>query len=222
MMKPLDSGRHGTVWTTTSSTGRPAAIKMLRKRRQDMRPSDSNRMVLNEIDALQRLKGHAPHVITLEAVREDDDAFLLEMELGQPLISGCFLARLIAHDVAMGLHECHTHGVLHGDVKPGNVVYSPEANLFKLVDFGSSMRIGNNAYLKWGTLQYMAPEVLHDYGAYSTHADVWSLGMLIQDVTRKRGKDKLLTDVAYRCLHPDPEQRPSPLQVAQAIRGSSA
>ncbi len=218
-MQPLASGRHGTVWR---ATGGAHAVQVLPKSRGDMRPGDNARMMRAEIEALQRMRG-ARHVIQLDAVREDADAFHLEMELGQPLSDGCFLPRLIAHDVAMGLHECHERGVLHGDVKPSNVVYSPIARVFKLVDFGSSMHGSGGYHLRWSTLQFMAPEVLRDNGAYSPHADVWSLGMLMQDVSRRCSRaDPRIADAAHRCLHPTPAMRPAPLEVARMLKNDSA
>ena len=88
----------------------------------------------------------------------------------------------IATGVARGLLRAHERGVVHGDVKPGNVLLGRQGSV-KLADFGlarllaeegdESSESGGLA----GTPDYMAPEVI--LGGHATVAsDVWSLGVL--------------------------------------------
>lgn len=67
----------------------------------------------------------------------------------------------------------HSKNILHGDVKPSNIVISP--NSFKLSDFGIANIINKGRRQSRATMLYMAPEVLEDKSSYET--DIFSLGV---------------------------------------------
>ncbi len=97
----------------------------------------------------------------------------------------------IGLDLADGLLECQKHGVLHRDIKPGNVLVDDDG-VCKLADFGN-MRIGENQKstpdIK-GTPTYMAPEVFHGH-SYDFRADLYSVGMILY-VLLNNGKEPFL------------------------------
>lgn len=77
------------------------------------------------------------------------------------------------------LAHCHSHGVVHRDVKPDNVLFDSRNNL-KLIDFGSAEWCGKDGFMFGvvGTPYYVAPEVLRG-SEYDRKVDVWSAGVIL-------------------------------------------
>lgn len=75
------------------------------------------------------------------------------------------------------LHFLHTNGVIHGDVKPGNLLFDAQ-NRIKLGDFGLARRASSEeGSLLRGTTKYMAPELVSDqFGTVGPASDLYSLG----------------------------------------------
>jgi serine/threonine protein kinase len=82
---------------------------------------------------------------------------------------GAQLASAVAH--------VHSRGIAHLDIKPANVLLSPDGGV-RLADFGIARRAGSTKRPAKCTLLFAAPEVLAS-GAASTAADVWSFGVLV-------------------------------------------
>lgn len=79
-------------------------------------------------------------------------------------------------DIAAGLGEANRLGILHGDIKPSNILWASNGRV-KLVDFGLAIRFRQYkpAGQVWGTPYYMAPEVVR--GQEVDHrCDMYSLG----------------------------------------------
>ncbi|EFJ51334.1 hypothetical protein VOLCADRAFT_109637 [Volvox carteri f. nagariensis] len=96
-----------------------------------------------------------------------------------------------AREIALGMQHLHSSNVLHGDLKPGNVLLTSarvdrRGFIAKLADFGlSHVAHGPIATNTWGTLRYMAPE--HFSGTMSKATDVFAFGMLLWEmVTGKK------------------------------------
>lgn len=87
----------------------------------------------------------------------------------------------IARDLARALEHAHQRGVLHGDLKPGNVLVTP-AGTPVLVDFGVAAPLvgpGRQARLSgWGTANYMSPEQIRGEPC-DARSDVFSLGAVL-------------------------------------------
>ena len=151
-----------------------------------------------------------------------------------------------AADLANALETAHSMGILHGDVKPGNILINPE-NKVKLGDFGIARFIAQNSShgRLMGTPAYLAPEQIRDE-MQDKRSDQFSLGVVLyQMLTGKRPFDgetvgevcaQILTEdplppsshnpaiplgldaVVLRCLARDPEGRfPSCGDLAKAL-----
>jgi serine/threonine protein kinase len=79
-------------------------------------------------------------------------------------------------DVASGLQAAHAAGLLHRDVKPGNLLFSKDG-IAKIVDFGLPARLdtGEIAQEIWGTAYYVAPEKIERVPE-DVRSDIYSLG----------------------------------------------
>jgi len=89
----------------------------------------------------------------------------------------------IARQAAVGLQAAHEHGLVHRDVKPGNLMVTPEGQV-KLLDLGLA-RFQHEPTTEgeltgtgqsMGTPDYMAPEQIADSRAVDIRADIYSLG----------------------------------------------
>ena len=87
-------------------------------------------------------------------------------------------ARLV-EDLARAVHAAHRTGVVHGDVKPENVLLTPESRRVMLADFGIATSLAASSSpgsTPIGTVAYMAPEQWRDHLPPSEASDVYTLG----------------------------------------------
>ena len=103
----------------------------------------------------------------------------LERESRVPPLESAGLCRALAATLT-ALAEVE---VVHGDLKPANVILGPDGPV--LVDFGLSRRVGGPARERGGTLTYLAPEVIRG-GESTPHSDVYSLGTILFELLSGR------------------------------------
>jgi eukaryotic-like serine/threonine-protein kinase len=186
---PLGRGGMGMVWRAHDRLlGRVVAVKEVRL--PPMLPQAERRVlqarVMREARAAARL--NHPGAVTLYDVVQDQGQTFLVMELveaptladlieeGGPLAP----ARVadIGGQLAAVLAAAHRTGIVHRDVKPGNVMV-PEDTGVKLADFGVAFLLGDARLtatgLVLGSPSYMAPEQASGEPS-GPPADVWGLG----------------------------------------------
>ena len=83
---------------------------------------------------------------------------------------------VIAKQLLMALSYCHEQGIMHRDIKPDNVLITPDGNV-KLIDFGLADWTTKSARESVGTPYFIAPEMINH--SYKESCDVWSLGVLL-------------------------------------------
>lgn len=95
----------------------------------------------------------------------------------------------LTHQMLRGLHHLHSRRIMHRDIKPKNLLVSPETAELKIADFGLSRPFS----LPLGffspeiqSLWYRAPEVLLGVENYSLSVDVWSAGCVAAELALGR------------------------------------
>lgn len=86
----------------------------------------------------------------------------------------------LGQDICRALIRCHGDGIIHRDIKPGNIFCNQRLD-FKLGDFGIArlLACGEQAYTAIGTRAYAAPEQFAMGGGYDARVDLYSLGLTL-------------------------------------------
>ncbi|KAI9776392.1 MAG: Cyclin-dependent kinase catalytic subunit [Geoglossum umbratile] len=107
---------------------------------------------------------------------------LSRLGLGENMVKK-FMSQLVE-----GVRYCHSHRVLHRDLKPQNLLIDRDGNL-KLADFGLARAFGvplRTYTHEVVTLWYRAPEILLGGRQYSTGVDMWSVGCIFAEMCTRR------------------------------------
>jgi len=93
----------------------------------------------------------------------------------------------LASGVCLGLQALHQNNVLHGDLKPANIILRDQTNVPVITDFGTSLWLGSPQDASWkgGTPGYIAPEILDGTG-FTKSADLYSLGVVLYQLLTAR------------------------------------
>ncbi len=132
----------------------------------------------------------------------------------------------IVHKCCVGLAYIHYHGVIHRDIKPGNIMYHPAQGIVKLMDFSVAHKIEEPPTQITGTIAYMAPEHFDPDRKISLLTDIFALGSTMYRILT--GKYPFTNKhTAYQILHDAPEPitelRPDiPQEVADIINVAMA
>ena len=153
--------------------------------------SDVLETASHEFELLEKLKGNS-NIVSYEDHeiyrREDDFGWdiLIRMEELTPLIKYSIYHQMdeaeilkLGADLCKGLELCRKFGIVHRDIKPGNIFISNTGS-YKIGDFGIARIVEETAqaHSRKGTYSYMAPEIY--WGKeYDHRADLYSLGMVM-------------------------------------------
>ena len=109
----------------------------------------------------------------------------------------------VMHKCCVGLAYIHYHGVIHRDIKPGNIMYHPAHGIAKLMDFSVAHKIEQPPARDTGTIAYMAPEHFDRKRRISMLTDVFAMGSTMYRIlTGRYPFDRKHT--AFQILHEDP------------------
>ena len=147
-----------------------------------------------EAEAMARLEH--PAILPIYELGEEDGTPFFTMKLAR---GGSLAARLESYrgkwreiaeliaQIAEAAHYAHERGVLHRDLKPGNILFDENGQI-QVSDFGLAKIAGMEGDLTrtialMGTPNYMAPELTRGgKGAATTASDVWSLGVMLYEL----------------------------------------
>src|SRR5215469_10906785 len=273
LQEPIGRGATGTVWRARDELlDREVAVKEIRAAgladyRASLRGPAAQHQVAQESDgvhqrALREAKAAArlnhPGVVTVFDIVEEDGGPFIIMEL----VPARSLDRLIAEDgplpplqaarvgadLLSALACAHAAGVLHRDVKPGNVLVGPD-DAAVLTDFGIATFSGDPALTQAGTVVgtpgFTAPERVGG-GSATPASDLWSLGATLYAAVEGRGPFERpggaaaisagvisedpprapsagpLAEVIGALLRADPDQRPDAAEAARLLADAAA
>eukprot|EP00037_Helgoeca_nana_P028226 m.329779 g.329779 ORF g.329779 m.329779 type:complete len:300 (+) comp27713_c0_seq4:1668-2567(+) len=128
------------------------------------------------------------HKSKLNMVFEYLDADLKIFMEKQPKGLDPMLVKSFMHQLLTGIAFCHSHRILHRDLKPQNLLIDNKGNI-KLADFGLARAFGipvRTYTHEVVTLWYRAPEILLGAKQYACPVDIWSIGTIFVEMITKR------------------------------------
>ncbi|MGO4598887.1 serine/threonine-protein kinase [Terrabacter sp. 2RAF25] len=258
LLERIGAGGMGHVWRARDERlGRTVAVKLLHSPvgLPDAEADMARQRAMREARITARLQ-HPNAVPVFDVVDHDGRPCLVMQYLPSRSLQDVLaeagtlpvdeVARL-GSEVAAGLAAAHDAGIVHRDVKPGNILVGDDGTA-RITDFGISHALGDASLtstgLVTGTPAYLAPEVAR--GAASTSAsDVFSLGSTLfaalegappfgqadnamallhrvatGNVTEPRAS--AVSPLLVRMLDPDPSRRPSMDEVARSLTALAA
>jgi len=192
IVNPLGQGGMGAVYRALDeSLQRYVALKIIRRPEHVEQDASHVQQLLQEARAQARV--NHPNVVHIYYVSRDESAPYLAMEMvgGEPLSKQLTNGPLFFEDViriaaqlASALRQAARFDIVHGDIKPSNVLIAEDGNV-KLSDFGLSRRlseVGSDQAPIMGTPNYLSPE-LASGKPLSVQSDLYSLGVTLFEMT---------------------------------------
>lgn len=193
----IGQGGLGSVWRGHHNTlDRPVALKLLTGFDEMFRPEQKEEARRRfELTVREHARLNSPFIARIydQNPRFNPPYVVMELATGGNLRALLDTGRLDPSvalryfiQMAIGLRTAHAQGILHRDLKPSNVLLDAAGNV-KMVDFGltrvaersSSMR---QAYVGYGSVGYMAPELFRNSGTSNPTVDVYALGILLYEM----------------------------------------
>ncbi|XP_020596767.1 LOW QUALITY PROTEIN: cyclin-dependent kinase B1-1-like [Phalaenopsis equestris] len=206
-LEKVGEGTYGKVYKAQDkTTGQLVALK---KTRLEMDEEGIPPTTLREISLLQMLSQsiYVVRLLRVEHVEKNGKRLLylvfeyLDTDLKKYIDSykraeGQILSRFpsrviqsFLYQLCKGVDHCHSHGVLHRDLKPQNLLVDKEKGILKVADLGlgRAFTIPLKSYThEIVTLWYRAPEVLLGSTHYSIGVDMWSVGCIFAEMVRRQ------------------------------------
>eukprot|EP00245_Coleochaete_scutata_P009911 TRINITY_DN336_c0_g1_i2.p1 TRINITY_DN336_c0_g1~~TRINITY_DN336_c0_g1_i2.p1 ORF type:complete len:304 (-),score=63.48 TRINITY_DN336_c0_g1_i2:966-1877(-) len=202
-LEKVGEGTYGKVYKARDK--KTSQIVALKKTRLEMEEEGVPSTALREISLLQMLSQtiYVVRLLCVEHVEENGKPMLYLvfeycdtdlkkfMDLSgkgpaHPLPSKT--VQSFMYQLCKGVAFCHSHGVMHRDLKPQNLLVDKDKGILKIADLGlgRAFTVPLKSYThEIVTLWYRAPEVLLGATHYSTPVDMWSVGCIFAEMARK-------------------------------------
>ncbi|MBT2377002.1 serine/threonine protein kinase [Streptomyces sp. ISL-111] len=220
LISPIGRGGMGEVWRAADEVlGRAVAVKLLLGDQADASSTARFRL---EAQTAARLSH--PHLVAVFDFGAWEDRFFLVMELVEGQSLGDLLAAQervhpeqvarIAGEAAAGLAAAHRQGIVHRDIKPGNLMLDADGSV-KIGDFGIAQFVDDPSTALTtaghivGTSLYLAPERALGRTADSA-SDMYSLGCVVYQLLL--GQPPFKSDTATATLYQHVDTPPVPLR----------
>ncbi|XP_036374393.1 serine/threonine-protein kinase pim-1-like [Megalops cyprinoides] len=240
----LGQGGYGSVYAgIRKSDGQPVALKYVDKfEGYDMELPGYKEPIPKEVALMQAVNAAPAHdnILQLQQWFDRKWSYAMVLERVDPCKDlwsymddrGAELneeeARSVTVQLLQALRHCEERGVVHRDVKPDNILLRTDTGQLKLIDFGCSDALKDEAYDDFsGTPEYLPPEWFEEHRFLAGPGTVWSVGVTLfklvcgtlpfktftrESMSRlhyKAGLSPELRDFIGWCLRPRPEERPS-------------
>jgi serine/threonine protein kinase len=234
VLRLIGIGGMGEVYEANQDrTGRRVAIKVIRP---ELISADLSRRFEHEVRVLARLQ-HPGIAQVFEAGRVDTAGgstpyFAMEFVEGRPLTKFAAEQQLSVRDrlglflkVCDAVEHAHRKGVIHRDLKPGNILVDA-AGQPRILDFGvaratdadiAATTLHTDIGKVIGTLPYMSPEqVSGDPDALDTRSDVYSLGVVLYELLAGKPPYEILRGQVHEAARVIREVEPARLGTLNA------
>jgi serine/threonine-protein kinase len=216
VLSKLGEGGMGVVYEAEDTKlGRTVAIKVLPPHLGG--DDDARKRFVQEAKAASALD-HV-NICTIHEIDETEDGRIFMVmalyegrTVKEHLAEGPLdIARVIdiAIGVARGLERSHGRGIVHRDIKPGNIMVTSDG-IVKIMDFGIAKLAGEVTITRTGssvgTAPYMSPEQAGG-GAVDHRTDIWSLGVLVYEMLtgRRPFTGEYDPAIIYAIIHEEPK-----------------
>ncbi len=190
IIKTLGRGGFGSVWKAESSTGEIVALKVLNPQVLD------NQRVVKKFfhEAMILAKLDHPNICKLKEFFPDGDNYAIVMEF----VEGVELKKLlkdhgllpfdqafkIAKQTLGAFQYAFEQGIIHRDIKPGNIMITKEGDA-KIMDFGIAKMSGaatHDTAAKMLSVHYVPPERFDPKKVIDQRSDIYSLGLVFYEL----------------------------------------
>ncbi len=215
IVSELGRGAMGVVYKALDPTiGRTVALKTMRLDVHGLESDDVLRRFKNEARAAGVL--NHPNIVTIYDAGEQDGTFYMAMEYMEGTTLHSLLAQnrvlqpeqiiQISRQVCKGLDYAHSHRIIHRDVKPANIMLTPDGTV-KIMDFGIAKAGGSmtSTGQVLGTPNYMSPEQVKGK-MLDGRSDLFSFGVLLYEMVtgEKPFVGQNVTTIIYKIVHESP------------------
>ncbi|MBB2740370.1 UNVERIFIED_ORG: serine/threonine-protein kinase [Microbispora rosea subsp. rosea] len=254
LLDEIGAGAMGTVWRARHrDTGETVAVKLLREGLGD--DQDLVLRFVQERNVMRTLRH--PNIVAIRDFVVEGRRLALVMDLVEGRNLRALLQRrgtlppaeaaALLGQVADGVGAAHAEGVVHRDIKPGNILVEENTGRVRLTDFGVARILHGPGLTQTtsiiGTPTYLAPEVAEG-GTPTTAVDVYAIGLILYELLAGRppfvadhpmvvlrrhatavprrlpGVPDALWQVIWACVAKDPAGRPGAAEVAAALRNA--